>query len=121
MSGKTKRILVVEDEKSLASALKTKLQKEGYKVGVAYDGKAALDLMTRNHYDVALLDLMMPIMDGFEVLRAARKLPDAPAFIVLSNLIQPENAELCMELGARKFLAKSETRLATLVAEIEAL
>ena len=121
MSGTTQKVLVIEDEKSLASALQLKLAKEGYEVGVAHDGKAALELMSHKHYDIALLDLVMPIMNGFEVLTAARKLPDPPIFIMLSNLTQPEDIERCIALGARKFLVKSDTSLAALIGEIKNL
>jgi two-component system response regulator VicR len=88
---KTKKILIIEDEKPLATALVLKLQKQGHTVTVAHDGKMAVELMARELYDVALLDLIMPIMDGFEVLKAARKLPAVPVFIVLSNLTQPDD------------------------------
>jgi len=117
----TKKILVVEDEKSLAMALELKLKKEGYEVTVAYNGKIGLEYISRMAYDTVLLDLMMPVMDGFAVLAAARKLPNPPIFIVLSNLTQPEDAERCIKLGARKFLVKSETPLAAIVKEIENL
>lgn len=121
MSQKPKRILIIEDEKPLARALELKFQKQGYSVAVAHDGKAGLDLMLRGRYEVALLDLVMPVMDGFQVLEAARSLPAAPAFIVLSNLTQPQDDARCMQLGARKFLVKSETPLATVVQEAERL
>jgi len=121
MSDRPKSILVIEDEKSLAGALELKLLKEGYQVTVAYDGKAGLECMARRSYDVALLDLMMPVMDGFEVLTAARKIPAAPVFIVLSNLTQPQDIDRCMKLGARKFFVKSEISLAAIVEEIEAV
>jgi len=121
MSGKVKEILIIEDEKSLATALELRLQKEGYKVTVAYDGKAGLDHISHKAYDVVLLDLVMPVMNGFEVLTAAHKLAKPPVFIVLSNLTQPNDADRCLKLGARKFLVKSETSLAALVQEIEAL
>jgi CheY-like chemotaxis protein len=80
-----------------------------------------VELMARELYDVALLDLIMPIMDGFEVLKAARKLPAVPVFIVLSNLTQPDDTSRVTKLGARKFLVKSDTSLASVVKEIEAL
>lgn len=121
MAGKTKKILIIEDERPLAQALELKLQKQGYDVTVAQDGKVAMDLMGRTAYDAALLDLVMPVMDGFAVLTAARNLPTAPAFIVLSNLTQPEDAARCQALGARKFLVKSDTPLSTVVKEIESL
>lgn len=121
MSSTAKEILVVEDEKSLATALELRLKREGYHVTVAYNGKVGLDHITHKSYDVVLLDLVMPVMNGFEVLTAARKLKKPPVFIVLSNLTQPNDAERCLELGARKFLIKSETSLAALVQGIEAL
>ncbi|HSX06703.1 MAG TPA: response regulator [Candidatus Saccharimonadia bacterium] len=121
MSGDVKEILIVEDEKSLATALELKLKREGYKVTVAYNGKEGLDQLSRKAYDVVLLDLIMPIMNGFEVLSAARKLANQPIFIVLSNLTQPSDADRCLKLGARKFLVKSETSLAALAQEIAAL
>ena len=121
MGTKAKKIVIIEDEKPIARALELKLKKEGYEVAVAHDGKAGLDIITKGTYDVALLDLMMPVMDGFEVLAAARKLPAAPVFIVMSNFTQPEDAERCLSLGARKFLVKSETPLASILQEIEAL
>jgi DNA-binding response OmpR family regulator len=118
---KAKKILIIEDEKPLATALVLKLQKQGHTVTVAHDGKMAVELMARELYDVALLDLIMPIMDGFEVLKAARKLPAVPVFIVLSNLTQPDDTSRVTKLGARKFLVKSDTSLASVVKEIEAL
>jgi CheY-like chemotaxis protein len=121
MSSASKEILIVEDEKSLATALELRLKKEGYGITVAYNGKEGLDCISRKSYDVVLLDLVMPVMNGFEVLTAARKMTKPPVFIVLSNLTQPSDADRCLALGARKFLVKSETSLAVLVQEIEAL
>jgi DNA-binding response OmpR family regulator len=121
MASKPKSVLIIEDEKSLAGALELKLQKQGYAVTVVYDGKTGLERLSHHSYDVALLDLMMPVMDGFEVLTAAQKLSHAPVFIVLSNLTQPSDVNRCLELGARKFFVKSETSLAVIVAEIESL
>lgn len=115
------RVLIVEDEKPLALALELTFRRHGYRTMVAHDGKAALKLMAQQAYDVALLDLMMPVMDGFEVLAAARKqsaagkLLHVPVFIVLSNLTQPDDEARCLALGARKFLVKSETSLAAIV------
>lgn len=114
-----KRVLVVEDEKPLATALEITLQKQGYDVGVAHDGKVALELLAHKKYDVVLLDLVMPVMDGFGVLKAAQKMPVRPVFFVLSNLTQPEDVTKCLALGARKFLVKSETPLVTIIQEVE--
>jgi CheY-like chemotaxis protein len=116
-----KKVLIIEDEKPLSQALDIKLRKQGYQVTVANDGKSGLALMAHDTYDVALLDLIMPVMDGFAVLSAARKLPAPPIFIVLSNLAQPQDTARCLALGARKFLIKSDTPLATIIKEIEAL
>src|SRR5438034_10047358 len=72
------RILVVEDERKVASFIRQGLEEEGHTVEVAADGAAALDLMvTDPPHDLVVLDLMLPKRDGFEVLRQARCTPQA--------------------------------------------
>ncbi len=64
-----KRILVVEDEEKLARFIELELAHEGYEVSKAYDGRTALDMATQNQYDLILLDIMLPELNGLEVLR----------------------------------------------------
>ena len=65
-------ILVVEDEEKLARFIELELVHEGYEVSKAYDGRTALDMATKNHYDLMLLDIMLPELNGLEVLRRLR-------------------------------------------------
>jgi len=112
-------ILVVEDEKALSHALELKLTHEGFTVTVATNGQECIDLASKQEFDVILLDLIMPVMDGFQVLEHLKQLPKMPAVFVLSNLSQREDEGRAMELGARKFFIKSNTPLTTIVEEVK--
>lgn len=116
-----KKILVIEDERPLAHALELKLQSQGHDVTVAHDGKEAVDYLENGEFDVALLDLMMPFMDGFQVLERLQDKPKKPVVFVLSNLSQPEDEARVLKLGARKFFIKSNTPLSVIVDEINKL
>jgi DNA-binding response OmpR family regulator len=119
MSDESKTILIVEDEKPLSHALELKLQHENFNVTVASNGRECLELVDTQHFDVVLLDLIMPEMDGFQVLEQLQKKPDAPVVFVLSNLSQHEDEERVLALGARKFFIKSDTSLTTIVDEVK--
>lgn len=122
MADNAKKVLIVEDEKPLAHALALKLEHEGYTVGVGSDGQEALDLIAKEQYDIMLLDLVMPVMDGFQVLQNLQKLPNRPKTIfVLSNLSQSEDEERVKALGAAKFFIKSDTSLSVIIDEIKAI
>lgn len=113
------KILVTEDEKSYYLPLSFKLKKEGYEVDIAENGKVALDLIDKNKYALVLLDLVMPVMDGFKVLESLRKSHSGLPVIVLSNLSQNEDRERIISLGANKFLDKSNTSLSDIVSEVK--
>lgn len=119
MTENQKRVLVVEDEKPLAHALELKLQHEGCAVTLASNGEECLSLIKNGQFDVVLLDLMMPVMDGFQVLEQLGKKTDAPAVFVLSNLSQKEDEDRVLALGAKKFFIKSDTPLITIVEEVK--
>ena len=112
-------ILIVEDERALAHALELKLTHEGFTVVVATNGQECLDISAQQHFDVILLDLIMPVMDGFQVLEHLRTRPSMPAVFVLSNLSQHEDETRALALGARKFFIKSNTPLTTIVEEVK--
>lgn len=95
------KILLIEDDQMLVKMYKIKLEKEGFDVEIAYNGEEGLELMKSQKYDVILLDLMMPVMDGFVMLERHKEDPnkqDTP-IIVLSNLGQKEDIERAVELG----------------------
>jgi len=114
-----KQILIVEDERPLAHALELKLQHEGFQVAAATNGQEALDLIKANSFAVVLLDLIMPVMDGFQVLEHLQSFPNKPVVFVLSNLSQHEDEERVLKLGARKMFIKSDTPLTVIVEEIK--
>lgn len=114
-----KHILIVEDEKPLSHALQLKLEHEGFVVTAASDGQECLDLIDAGQFDIVLLDLIMPVLDGFQVLEQLKKKPKMPAVFVLSNLSQHEDEERVLQLGARKFFIKSDTPLTLIVEEVK--
>ena len=115
----TKRVLIVEDERPLSHALELKLQHEGFETTVADNGKTCLEAIESKEFDVVLLDLMMPIMDGFQVLTQLGSKPNPPTVFVLSNLSQHEDEERVLSLGAKKFFIKSDTPLSVIVEEVK--
>lgn len=119
MSDNQKRILIVEDEKPLAHALALKLAHEGFSVAAAANGQEGLELLDKEHFDVLLLDLIMPEIDGFQVLERLKQKSERPAVFVLSNLSQHEDEERVLALGARKFFIKSDTPLTVIVDEVK--
>lgn len=119
MADEQKHVLIVEDEKPLSHALELKLQHEGFAVTVANNGQECLDLIGSQKFDVVLLDLMMPVIDGFQVLEQLQKLQRSPAVFVLSNLSQQEDEQRVLALGAKKFFIKSDTPLTTIVEEVK--
>lgn len=117
-----KHILIAEDEKPLAHALELKLTHAGYAVTVTVNGQECLDALKKSGYDAVLLDLMMPIMDGFQVLEKLHEAGDKhPPVIALSNLSQHEDEERVMALGAADYCIKSNTSLAEIVEKVQKL
>lgn len=120
--GDKKEILVAEDETHIARLIEFKLQKEGYQVTVAPNGKLALDKLAEKSWDLLILDVMMPVMDGWEVLkniRGSEKLKDFPVLMLTAKGQQKDMANAA-ELGATKYLKKpfDPAELATTVKEL---
>lgn len=108
-----KTILVVEDDQFLSKILKMKFEKMGYQILVAYDGLEALEITKTKSPDLVLLDIMMPVKDGFSVLAELKKdtkLNKIPV-IIASNLGQKEDKEKAVSLGADAYIVKSDTSL----------
>ncbi len=100
-----KKILVVEDEKAIADILVFNLQREGYDTLVAYDGAEGLRCALEDAPDLILLDVMLPSMDGFEVLGHIRKKQDTP-IIMLTAREEETDKVLGLELGADDYITK---------------
>lgn len=118
-SGK-KRILIVEDEKPLAHALELKMTHEGYDTTVASTGKAGLEEASKGTYDLILLDLILPEIDGFTILESLKEKKPRPVIIVLSNLGQEEDRKKAEEFGVKNYLVKSNVPLSDIVKVIQA-
>ncbi len=99
------RVLVVEDEESFSEALSFMLRREGYEVGVATDGPAALDEFDRHGADLVLLDLMLPGISGTEVCRTLRQRSSVPIIMVTAKDGEVDKV-VGLELGADDYVTK---------------
>lgn len=121
MAAAKKHVLIVEDDQFLVRALTDKLTRSGYEVASAIDGEKGLEAMRKQFPDLILLDLVMPNVNGFQMLEEVRKDPtlkDARV-IVLSNLGQQEDIDKAMKLGANDYLVKADVALKDVVAKME--
>lgn len=105
MNSKSK-ILIVDDDARMAQVLRLLLEEAGYTVVAAYTGKEGLRVAYQEHPDLVLLDIMMPGMDGFQVLDALRMVTDTPV-IFLTGAAQDPNHIRGLDKGAADFLAKT--------------
>lgn len=104
----TGTVLVVDDEMLNRVVLSTNLQEQGYAVAMAENGREALEMLESRPFDAVLLDLIMPELDGFQVLEKLKgdtKLREIPV-IVVSALDEMENVLRCIEMGATDYLPK---------------
>ena len=100
-----RKILVVDDEKLIVKGLKFSLEQDDYEVDAAYDGEEGLELATRNAYDIILLDLMLPKMDGYEVCQRIREFSDVP-IIMLTAKGDDMDKIMGLEYGADDYMTK---------------
>ncbi|MBS5931908.1 MAG: response regulator transcription factor [Clostridiales bacterium] len=100
------RILVVEDERDLNSIIVKRLNKVGYSVDSCYDGEEALDYMRLGEYDVILLDIMLPKMNGLDVVRTLRKKRDKTPVLLLTAKDAIEDRVIGLDSGADDYLVK---------------
>ena len=114
------RVLVVEDNADLAFGLRNNLEIEGYDVEVAMDGRAGLAAAQALRPDVIILDLMLPELDGFRVLRALRERPGAPPIVVLTALGEEADKVRALKMGADDYVTKP-FGLLELLARVEAV
>lgn len=100
------RVLIAEDEVSIAKALKIMLEKEKYTVDIVHDGQEAFEYITGAIYDVLVLDIMMPRMDGITLLRKIRKLGIATPTLFLTAKAEVEDRVTGLDAGADDYLPK---------------
>jgi DNA-binding response OmpR family regulator len=109
--GNGKHLLIIEDEEALATALQLKFSSAGFVVTVMLNGQDGLNTALSGSFDMILLDLILPLMDGFTVLEKLHEHGNKTPVIVLSNLSQAEDLEKAKKLGALDYLVKSDIQL----------
>lgn len=114
---KQRSLLIVEDEDAIRKAIVIKFQKEGFKVLEAKNGEEGLDVFIKERPEIILLDLVMPVMDGIEMLKKLRLCEggkDVPV-IIFTNLSEAEKTAEGLEFGVRDYLVKSDWKLEDVV------
>ena len=115
-------ILIIEDDATLQEAYSFMLETAGHDVASAYNGHEGLELATKKPFDIILLDLHMPVMDGWEFLiKYAPTKPDATKIVVFSNMVEPEIKKRAIELGAHEAILKSSMTPSTMLSMIQSL
>ena len=104
-----KSILVVDDDKSLVKSLKYELEKRGFLTYVAHDGKEAIEMVESHHPDLVLLDIIMPKMDGYEVMKALKRKPDTTniPIVVMTGVDIDGSRVKALSVGATEYFTKS--------------
>lgn len=117
------KILLAEDEPFLSGMYQTKLQLEGFDVALASNGEEALEKFKKDKFDIILLDIMMPKLNGFEVLKSIRGSSDKQKakipVLVLTNLGQKSDIEQGLLLGANDYIVKASFTPAQVVEKIK--
>lgn len=103
-----KRVLVVDDESDFVELIKLRLETAGFEVLSAYSGKEALEKLKSEKIDVVLLDILMPGMDGFAVLKKVRKDYKGMPVYMITAFSNEERFELAKNLGASGFIVKTD-------------
>jgi DNA-binding response OmpR family regulator len=104
--GHMSRILIVEDEKQISKVMKLYLEKEGYIVTLASDGKIAEEFIEKNSYDLVILDIMIPYKDGWYLLKKIKSINNKTQVIITSARGEEEDRVLGLELGADDYMVK---------------
>lgn len=120
MATGNRKILIIEDDKFFREIISKKLQRENFDVATASDGKEAFAYLVSNSPDMIILDLILPGLDGYEILsilKKDKKTSDIPV-IILSNLGQEEEIERARALGATDFMVKINFTLEEIVVRV---
>lgn len=115
------KVVVADDDRMFRKAAETTLRRQGYSVATASDGEEALRLIRSEQPDIIVLDLIMPKLQGFDVLQILKQdtLTSAIPVIVLSSLTQEQDKQEALDLGAVAYFNKSTFSLGELVKQVE--
>ena len=100
-----KKILIIEDEYNIARFLQLELEHEGYEVGISHDGREGLDKACSDYFDLLILDVMLPSLNGVEVLRRLRQKSDMPV-VILTAKDEMNDKILGLDIGADDYMTK---------------
>ena len=114
-----KKILIVEDEISLADIMKERLESEGFKVFVALDGEKGLEIARKERPDLILIDILLPKMDGISMAREINKLKLDAFMIFLTNLSDAEHIAEASETVFTDYLVKSDVSVNDIVNKVK--
>jgi DNA-binding response OmpR family regulator len=122
-----KKILLVEDDPFLIDIYQKKLKDSGFKVEVAKDGEKALEILKEKNFDLMLLDIVLPKIDGWKILEEIREMKkekkdlEKMKIVIWSNLGEKEDVKKGLSLGATSYLIKANFTPSEVVREIEKL
>ncbi len=119
MDSTKKNILIVEDESSLSSILKKALLGEGFDVDIAGDGQIAVSKLESSKYDLILLDMYLPKVEGLQFLKEKKKMGNITPTFVFSNINEGDEMKEARELGAERYLIKADTSIDELLTIIK--
>ena len=119
MPKKQKKIIIVEDDPFLSKVMNSTLKDEGFEIDTASDGKAGLEKIMAGNYNLVLLDLIMPVMNGFEVLEALNREKIKIPILVFSNLSQQDDKTEALRLGAKDYFVKSDMSIDEVVKTVK--
>lgn len=115
----SQKILIAEDERAYSRALVLKLQNAGFKAESVENGEEALQAIKKGNFDLLLCDLVMPKMNGFQVLEEIKKQGLKIPVIGLSNLSQADDEKKIRDAGAVDFLSKSNTPIIDVITKVQ--
>ncbi len=123
MAEGAKKVMIVEDDRFLSFLLKSRLEKDGFLVEQMFDGEEAIQRLKQMVPDLIILDLIMPKVTGFEVLKAISVTPQLVKVpvVIVSNLAQDSDIEKARELGAKEYYVKVKVSIDDLVGRIKTL
>jgi len=121
MNNKNKKVLIIEDDPFIADVYVLKLESEGYDVETAEDGLQGLEVLHKEKFDIILLDILMPNLDGFKVLERIKMVPELSKIpvIILTNLSQKKDIKKGIDLGASDYIIKTKFTPTEVVKTIE--
>jgi len=118
MNNTPKKILIIEDEKTLARALGFKLTYSGFEIKTVFNGEEGVAILRQEKFDLVLLDLIMPKMDGFMVLATMKTEKIKVPVMILTNLSQEDDIKRTKEYGVKEYIIKSNTPIAVIVEQV---